>query len=136
MTKEELKQYRSIVAEIKELNKSIRDNTVHDTVKGSDKDYPYTQHTMSVEGGTKENEAAYVRRQKLKQQRDDIKHWVDSIPDSLTRRIFRYKYINGNRKMTWVMVARAIYPELRRDTAIVQMADTLRKNHENYLKSL
>lgn len=136
MTRKELRQYRSIVAEIKEINKTIRENTVHDTVTGSDKNYPYIQHTMSVEGGTRETEVAYARCQVLKKQRDNIKQWVDSIPDSLTRRIFKYKYIIGNRKMTWAMVAKAIYPELNRDTSIHQIADTLRKTHENYLKNL
>ena len=41
MTKEVLKQYRSIVAELNEVNDRINSNTVHGTVTGSDSEFPY-----------------------------------------------------------------------------------------------
>ena len=40
MTKEELKQYRSIVAELNEVNDRINSNTVYGTVTGSDSEFP------------------------------------------------------------------------------------------------
>ncbi len=135
MTKEELKQYRSIVAEIKELNKSIRDNTVHDTVKGSDKDYPYTQHTMSVEGGTKECVSATYRRNQLKKQRDAIKYFVDNIPDSLIRRIIRHKYIDGKEDVQWIDVVKIMYPNLRADKQF-KLKESLRKKCDRFLEKI
>ena len=50
MTKEELKQYRSIVAELNEVNDRINSNTVHGTVTGSDAEFPYVKHCISVSG--------------------------------------------------------------------------------------
>lgn len=44
MTKEDLKQYRSIVAELNEVNDRINSNTVHGTVTGSDSEFPYVKH--------------------------------------------------------------------------------------------
>lgn len=135
MTKDDLKQYRSIVAEIKELNKNIRDNTVHDTVKGSDKDYPYTQHTMSVEGATRECETAIHRRNQLKKQRDDIKRFVDNIPDSLIRRIIRHKYINGNEDVKWIDVVKIMYPDLSADKQF-RLVDSVKKKCARFLKKI
>lgn len=43
MTKEDLKQYRSIVAELNEVNDRINSNTVHGTVTGSDSEFPIRQ---------------------------------------------------------------------------------------------
>ena len=40
MTKEELKQYRSIVAELNEVNDRINSNTVYGTVTGYDAEFP------------------------------------------------------------------------------------------------
>lgn len=48
MTKEELKQYRSIVAELNEVNDRINSNTVYGTVTGSDAEFPYVKHCISV----------------------------------------------------------------------------------------
>ena len=50
MTKEELKQYRSIVAELNEVNDRINSSTVHGTVTGSDSEFPYVKHCISVSG--------------------------------------------------------------------------------------
>lgn len=135
MTKDDLKQYRSIIAEIEELNKTIRDNTVHDTVKGSDKDYPYTQHTMSVKGATYECATAIQRCQQLKVQRDAIKHFVDNIPDSLIRRIIRHKYINGKEDIKWIDVVKIMYPDLSADKQF-RLVDSVKKKCARFLKKI
>lgn len=135
MIKDDLKQYRSIVAEIKELNKNIRDNTVHDTVKGSDKDYPYTQHTMSVKGATRECETDIQRCSQLKKQRDEIMRFVDSISDSLVRRIIRYKYIDGKEDVQWIDVVKKMYPNLRTDKQF-KMKESLRKKCDRFLEKI
>ena len=58
MTKEELKQYRSIVAELNEVNDRINSNTVHGTVTGSDAEFPYVKHCISVSGVSLSNKPA------------------------------------------------------------------------------
>lgn len=64
MTKEELKQYRSIVAELNEVNDRINSSTVHGTVTGSDSEFPYVKHCISVSGveptRKNENDIIYV----------------------------------------------------------------------------
>ena len=68
MTKEELRQYRSIVAELNEVNDRINSNTVHGTVTGSDSEFPYVKHCMSVSGVTSEHSDDIILRQRLEQQ--------------------------------------------------------------------
>ena len=50
MTKEELKQYRSIIAELEEIRNQVNKNQVHDIVTGSDIEFPYIEHCMAVSG--------------------------------------------------------------------------------------
>lgn len=107
LTKEELKQYRSIVAELNEVNDRINSSTVHGTVTGSDSEFPYVKHCISVSGvePTQKNENDIILRQRLEWQKNKIKSFVDSILDSETRRIFRYRYIDGTVMPSWQWIA-------------------------------
>ena len=107
LTKEELKQYRSIVAELNEVNDRINSNTVYGTVTGSDSEFPYVKHCISISGvePTQKNENDIVLRQRLEWQKNKIKSFVDSILDSETRRIFRYRYIDGTVMPSWQWIA-------------------------------
>ena len=51
MTKEQLEQYTSIKEEIKELEAELdkRKSPVSDIVTGSMEDYPYTQHSITIQ---------------------------------------------------------------------------------------
>ncbi len=127
MTKEELEQYRSMVAEIDEIRDRLNSHTVHGTVTGSDSEFPYVQHVMSV-GGVTETEAnqrdmLLIRR--LERQKQDIEQFIQSIPDSVTRRIFTYRYMDGTVRPSWQWIAFKIghYDE--------QYA---RRKHNKYLK--
>lgn len=107
MTKEELEQYRSIVAEIDEIRDRLNSHTVHGTVTGSDSEFPYVQHVMSV-GGVTETEAnqrdmLLIRR--LEKQKKDIERFIQSITDSVTRRIFTYRYMDGTVRPSWQWIA-------------------------------
>ena len=97
MTKEDLKQYRSIVAELNEVNDRINSNTVHGTVTGSDSEFPYVKHCISVSGVEPTHISDIVLRQRLERQKNKIELFVAGILDSETRRIFRYRYIDGTR---------------------------------------
>lgn len=104
MTKKELAQYRSICAEILELKKSINDNTMHDTVRGSDSEFPFLSHPMQVTGvrATEDNQKTLVAVRKLEMKKREIENFIDNIEDSLTRRIFRLRFIEG---MNWKQIS-------------------------------
>ena len=107
LTKSELKQYRSICAEIDELNIRLKGKEVYGTVRASDSDFPYTQHTVGISGVTAdgENRRLLSRLAWLRRRKEEIDDFIDGIEDSLTRRIFEKMYIEGDTKPTWVKVA-------------------------------
>lgn len=107
MTKAELEQYRSIAAEIDEIRDRLNKNTVHGTVTGSDNEFPYVKHCISV-GGVEETESSkrdMLLIQRLERQKRGIEYFVHNIPDSITRRIFTYRYIDGKVKPSWQWIA-------------------------------
>ncbi|NDO19946.1 hypothetical protein FMM68_09790 [Lachnospiraceae bacterium MD329] len=107
MTKAELEQYRSIAAEIDEIRDRLNKNTVHGTVTGSDSEFPYVKHCISV-GGVEETERSkrdMLLIQRLERQKREIECFVHNIPDSITRRIFTYRYIDGRVKPSWQWIA-------------------------------
>ena len=63
------KQYRSIVAELNEVNDRINSNTVHGTVTGSDSEFPYVKHCISVSGVEPTHISDIVLRQRLERQK-------------------------------------------------------------------
>lgn len=128
MTKEELKQYRSIVAELNEVNDRINSSTVHGTVTGSDSEFPYIKHCISVSGvePTQKNENNIILRQRLERQKNKIELFVAGILDSETRRIFRYRYIDGTVMPSWQWIAFKI--------GVSGDGSTERKKHDRYLK--
>ena len=126
MTKEELKQYRSIVAELNEVNDRINSNTVHGTVTGSDAEFPYVKHCISVSGVEPTHISDIVLRQRLERQKNKIELFVAGILDSETRRIFRYRYIDGNVMPSWQWIAFKI--------GVSGDGSTERKKHDRYLK--
>ena len=130
MTKKELEQYRSVVAEIRETEERIKENTVTDTVSGSDAEFPYTKHSMSVAGLEKSeyNNMLMARRNKLQRQRRKVERYVDGIEDSLTRRIFRMRYIEGEVRPSWQWIAFKVGGG--------NSADGTRKRHDRFLGKL
>ncbi len=107
MTKKELEQYRSVCAEIRETEEKIKENTVTDAVSGSDSEYPYTKRKMSISGLERSdyNSRLLARRRKLRRQQRRVEEFVDGIDDSLTRRIFRMRYIDGEVRPSWQWIA-------------------------------
>ena len=104
MTKERLKAYRSAKAEIAELEKAqlhigngdemIDNTTVNDYRSG----YPIPQAVVGVDW---EKYVRIKRRYadriyKLKKECSEIEEYVEGIEDSITRRIFRMYYIEGD----------------------------------------
>ena len=107
MTIRELRQYRSIRIELERLEREKKSRELSDTVIGSDKEFPYTQHKMSVSGldSDGDNMRLLERINNLKQQKKEIEDFVYGIEDSLTRRIFELRYMEGRYKLGWDAVA-------------------------------
>ena len=113
MTKKALSQYRGIVAEIQGLNERINNNTLCDTVVGSDSFFPFTQHAMSVTGmkSTQDNMRVIMRRNRLEQQKKRIEDFVENIADSEIRQMLDYRYIIGSKPLKWLAISKKISPQ-------------------------
>lgn len=127
MTIEKLKQYRSICAEIEEKTIELNGSITRDTVMGSDDEFPYIQHSIEISGVTDDTHLMQ-RISQLKQTKLDIESFVANIDDSLTRRIFEYRYIKGKALPTWQSVAIKIGGG--------NTSDSIRKAHERFLKRI
>lgn len=118
--KELLKQYSDLQKEIKELelriervkNKPVQ--VVSDSVKGSARFFPYEPRTFVITGleaDKKEqhleklNSLLYKRRAKCRELALEIEEFINTIPDSRTRRVFSLRYIDG---LNWLQIARKI----------------------------
>lgn len=104
LTLKDLKQYKSLCAEIDEVNIEIASRSVSDTVSGSDSRFPYITHTVSIGGLThsEENGKLMYKLRSLEEKRDEIERFVEGIEDSLTRRIFDMRFIKG---LAWGKIA-------------------------------
>lgn len=112
-----LSQYTSLTEEIKELEKEINrlerqePKIAFDTVKGSSKYFPYTERTFTIIGIEenknleKKKEILLKRKRICEKLKLQIEEFISSIPDSLTRRVFRFRYIEG---LSWPQIARRI----------------------------
>lgn len=115
MTKEMLKQYRFCKKRIIELNKEIdklkRENTVQDTVHGSQKDFPYTMRTRVISGcpdiydNSSEINRLYKERDRCKKTVYEISVFIHSIEDSIVRRALIMRYIEGDSPPKWDKIA-------------------------------
>lgn len=121
--KELLRQYNSILEEIKELNREIaqleKKEVRHevDKVKGSNAEFPYQPRNFTIAGyNVQEEEQNFKRiitkktilarrKNKCEDLKLEIEEFINNIPDSLTRRVFRYRYIDG---LEWRPIARKI----------------------------
>lgn len=103
MTKERLEKYRSKKAEIPELRRKLADLGKDDSMIGNDvimdyrKGYPRPQSVVGYdyEREIKLRERWEKRIERLEKECLDIELWIEEIPDSLTRRIFRMHYVDG-----------------------------------------
>lgn len=125
-----LKQYKDLCREIKELDnyiKKLENRNVSDIVTGSNNEFPYQIMNFKLEGlvhTDKLREVLVERKVKCEQLKIKIEEFISNIPDSRTRQVFQYRYIDG---LTWQQVSRRIggyeesYP---------------RKIHDRYLENI
>lgn len=114
MTKEILQSYRSKKDEILELDWTLRhrwqdegmigNNVVFDYRKG----YPRPQSVVGFDYDRYDRlqDRDNAKKALLEQECAEIEEFVESIPDSLTRRIFRMSFIDGRKQK---YVAKAVH---------------------------
>ena len=135
MDKKELSQLHHIIKEIELLKvqiNNINQETVTDSVKGSDPCFPYVGHTIIISGiEIKGYDKKVARLKRRLQSRTDelinrvaeLNEYIATIKDSELRQIFALRYLDN---LTWREIAS-------------KMGDngggsTERKKHDRFLK--
>lgn len=120
MTIHQLEQYADLRREIKRLEHRIADmqaeagRHVTDAVRGSSPQFPYTQHTVRIEGLdqrylTRLGEAVTLlsrRKGDLMEAFLELEAWLETVPDSKVRQLIELKYVDGK---SWHTAARKVY---------------------------
>lgn len=122
--RDEFRQYRAMRKEMELLRDELeRMETLTDTVKGSSAEWPYTSHTMRVQG---KHAAAEERvRQKVRElakRCERVERAIDRAPNSAVRCVLTMRYLRG---MKWGQVAAAMDEDSE---------DSVRKMAEGYFK--
>ena len=112
-----LKQYTDLQEEIKDLEKRIKKlenfKVEHDKVTGSNNEFPYQPRSFTIEGYNindvdrlNETKALLIMRKcQCEDLKLEIEKFISTIPDSRTRRVFQYRYIDN---LSWQAIARRI----------------------------
>ena len=103
MTREQLEQYKSKKEEIRELEHRLRhlgegDSMIgYSTIMDYRTGYPQPQTVIGIDWKRYNNaKVRYNHRlQNLHEECEEVEQYVESISDSMTRRIFRMYYIEG-----------------------------------------
>ena len=103
MTKEQLDAYRSKKAEIQELEDKLRDLPGSESLIGNSvvldyrRGYPQPQSVVGYDYDLEQRrrERWEKRLGILRAEVAEVEDWIEAIPDSLTRRIFRMYYCEG-----------------------------------------
>lgn len=106
ITKELLQGYRSKKDEIQELDYILKNRWRDEGLIGNDvifdysTGYPMPQAVVGFdyEKYKRLQERDQRRKEQLEQECTEIEEWVEAIPDSLTRRIFRMCFIDGRKQ--------------------------------------
>lgn len=117
MTRERLAAYRSNKAEILELDYTLNNRWKSDTMIGNDVIFDYSKGYPMPQSVTGFDQEKYERLQnrdlrrmkKLEGECKEIEDFVESIKDSVTRRIFRIYFIDGRKRVTQWEVAKRVH---------------------------
>lgn len=87
MTIKELRNYRTICAEIEHIDKQLGKHTVKDSVQSASK-HPYSLHSVSVEGDIYEHSSPLllIKKQKLLAQKRGIEKLICGVSEYRIRR--------------------------------------------------
>ena len=115
MTKELLSTYRSKKDEIIELDFVLKNRWRDESLIGNDVILDYSKSYPPIpQGVVGVDQAKYNRlqerdrrrKEQLEKECQEIEEWVEAIPDSITRRIFRMCFIEGRKQKD---VAKAVH---------------------------
>ena len=114
MTKNRLEEYRSKKAEIAELQYKLAHLGEGDSLIGNDVimdyrgGYPQPQSVVGYDYNREQRlrDTYQMRIERLKEDCLEVELWIEQIPDSLTRRIFRMCFVDG---MTQGKIARKVH---------------------------
>lgn len=102
--KEEISELKYLLAHLDDGDRMIDNDTILDYSTG----YPRPQSIVGYdfEKSRRQQERYKKRINSLQEECLDVELWIEDIPDSLTRRIFRMYYVNG---MTQEQIAKRIH---------------------------
>lgn len=133
MTKEELFKLTKIKSEIEQLKTQI-DNIEPehsiDMVTGSSIEFPYTKHSIKLEGYdyiTYESKVNRIRNRlskkliELTDEKDKLTEYIYNLKDSDLRQIFIYRYIDG---LIWNEIGKKMNYSF----------ETVKKKHNEFIK--
>ncbi len=103
VTRKQLESYRSMKQEILELKYKLADPSEEDSMLGSSvtndyrKGYPVPQAVVGIDWERYERQKKSCEKKigEIRKECDAIESYVESIEDSLTRRIFRMYFLEG-----------------------------------------
>lgn len=104
MLVDELKQYRSLIREIDEIDRKLQSYRTHATVRASIPNRTVTIHGYRIGCGNDVHKLK-MRKENYVKKCNEIEQFIYNIDDSLMRRIFKYRYIVGSHRMSWQQVA-------------------------------
>lgn len=132
MTKNELFNYRKIKAEIEQIKyelAKVEPEYTQDSVTGSSIDFPYTKHSIKIEGydyNSYEHKTQRIQNRlnkklnELVKEKDKLTEYIYNIDDSDLRQIFMYRYVEG---LNWKDIGKKMgYDE-----------SSMRKKHDKWL---
>lgn len=101
------------IKDLEERIRKMKQNVVKDSVKGSHKEFPYTEHMCVVEGVQNDYGALEKRKKLLSKKYDelnnlklDIEEFINTgIKDEHLRQVLEYKYID---ELTYNQIAHRI----------------------------
>ena len=103
MTREFLERYQGILADIA----AIKADKATDTVSASSADFPYSQHTVMVQGVPADWRSQ--RLSELYRDKAQIELFIEGVEDDTVRAIMRYRIKQG---LSWGQVAAKFHGEL------------------------
>ena len=126
MTIDELKNYRSICAEIADIDKELAGHYAGDTVQSGSK-HPYSVHNVRIEGYKSDSStiSLLTRLSVLERSRDQIQEYINSIDDFQTKKMFCLKFVKGK---TYLQVAMAINTKMSADCVKKRIYRYVRNN--------
>lgn len=135
MDREQLERYQSQKEEIRELRYKLEHLGEGDSMIGNDTIFDYTTGFPRPQAvvGYDYNREDYLREKyrsrlkKLQADCEETEQWVEAIPDSQTRRIFRMYYLDG---MTQKAIGKKMH--LERSTVSKKIEAFLKVSHKSH----